>query len=91
VTGQLRIDGALELESLDGLDNLTEVERISVWGCAKLVDLRALSSLESVTGGCDFWTNEKLPTCEAEWLQGVVEKIGSTCSFLGTDDEGVCQ
>jgi hypothetical protein len=91
LTGRLYVNGALELESLDGLENLTAVGEILVWSCPKLVDLRALSSLESVTNGCSFLDNETLPTCEAQWLRGIVEGLGGSFSSTGTNDQGVCQ
>jgi len=90
VRGRLFIQGAEQLKSLDGLNNLASIDEIMVWDCPKLVNLRALSSLESVANGCSFVNDRKLPTCEAQWLRGLAEGLGFTVSASDTDNQGAC-
>ena len=90
VGGELTVRMAGALTSLDGIENLASVGAVSIFDCPKLVSLRALASLESVRTSCSLFRNETLPTCEAEWLQQLVEAIGGQFSASDTDDNGVC-
>ena len=86
----MEIREAEALQSLDGLEDLASVNEISIVFCPQLVRLRALSSLKSVTNGCRLFETEKLPTCEARWLQRLIEGLGASFSGSTTDDTGVC-
>lgn len=64
--------------------------QIAIGDCPKLINLRALSSLETVRVRCSLFRNEKLPTSKAEWLQRLVEGIGGQFTSSDTDERGVC-
>jgi hypothetical protein len=90
IGGSFYVQDAAQLKSLDGLNSLTSVQNITVWGCPQFVSLRALASLESIPSGCLFRENTKLPTCEVEWLDTLLATLGTSSGYSETDDNGVC-
>jgi hypothetical protein len=90
IRGRLGIALNEELVSLNGLDQLTSVGEATITYCRELRDLHALASLTAVESSVEVRDNEKLPTCEAEWLRARMESIGAPFFFEGTDDGGIC-
>ncbi len=78
---------ATGLESLDGLQDLEQVElALYVEENPALTDLRVL---EGLTGGSIFVVgNTSLPACEVDWL--FAHSSWSTTSATDNDDGGVC-
>ena len=64
---------------------------VFIGACPRLTTLRALTKLATVRESIAIRENERLPTCEAEWLASHVASIGGDVDIGGNNDAGVCQ
>ncbi len=74
--GDLSISGLDELESLDGLQGVTQLSALTIRYMPKLTSLQGLSSLKLVTGDVRFDANPRLSLQEVERLLRQVEVRG---------------
>jgi hypothetical protein len=68
-------NGDQSFETLDGLNNLEEVESLVIGGNRNLKSLRALSKLKKVTNLLIIENHGKLPQCEIDWFLGNLDVV----------------
>jgi hypothetical protein len=68
-------NGDQSFETLEGLNNLEEIESLIITGNRNLKSLRALSKLKKVTNLLIIENHGKLPQYEIDWLLGNLEVV----------------
>ncbi|MCA9619095.1 MAG: hypothetical protein KC731_08735 [Myxococcales bacterium] len=77
VGGWLRLNHVLDLESLQGLENVRSLARLEISYNPKLRTLSGLAGLVGVTGDVEIKGNDLLPAAEVDALLARVE-VGGT-------------
>lgn len=78
------------IQSLAGLEQLTEVANLDIWGNLALTDISALANLETV-GDLDIEANPLLPQAQVDAIVAGIPNLGSANTDLnGTGNEPSC-